>query len=154
MPFLHIINNFEIGYDKVEAEEIMDILFKKKVWLYNANTPNFSKINVDDKVIVYIAGAGRRYFTATFTIKSKMMKHEFQPENQTETVLLNMFKYYCEITDIVIFKEPVNILKLKEELEFIKDKKNYGLFFRQSVKSINQRDYEKILQSVNMVQAI
>jgi predicted RNA-binding protein len=146
MYYIFIINNIEIGNKIIKAEEILDTLLNKKIWLFNTFSPNFKKIKKDDKILVYIAGKNRRYFVGGFTITGEMVKHENEsPTNHVEKMLFNLFEYSINIEKIIMFTKPINILDIKERLHFIKDKKNYGLYFRLATKLIDQRDYEFII---------
>ncbi|WP_226606457.1 EVE domain-containing protein [Bacillus cereus] len=147
MYYIFVINDIEIGSKKIKAEGTLEFLLKERIWLYNLNTPNFRRIGNGDKVLIYLAGAGRRFFKAKFNIASEMFKHNFSSLGEKEKILFKMFEYASHIEQIEIFKEPMGIMELKSELEFIKDKKNYGLFFRQSTKQISEEDYKRVLKS-------
>ncbi|WP_144635954.1 EVE domain-containing protein [Priestia megaterium] len=145
MYYIFVINTFEIGSNSIEAKEILDSLLTKKIWLYNLNIPNFTKIKVGDNVLIYVAGPGRRFFTAKFTIASEIFKHSFYSANEKEDLLFKSFKYASYIENIEIFKDLINISEIKEKLRFIKDKKHYGLFFRQATRLISEEDYRIVL---------
>lgn len=145
MNFIFIINDLVIGFNLINAEEISEKLLDRNIWLISLSTPHFTKFSPEDKVLIYLAGKGRRYFAANFTIKSDVYKHDLIPTTDDEKILFKTFDYAVNIDNIRRFEQPVPILDIKEDLAFIKDKKNYGLFFRQATKLINDEDYSKIL---------
>ena len=98
-----------------------------------------------DKVIIYIAGKGNRYFYAHFEILDKVREHAVVYNSAKERDALSMFNLACSIRVIDIWQNRVYIEFVKENLNFISDKKNYGLFFRQSTKVISEDDYRLIV---------
>lgn len=149
MYYIFITNNLELGDQKYSGKEITDTLLNNNYWLFSYSSPNFKKIKPKDKVIVYIAGKGNRYFYATFEIKEEIKEHNLTPSNDMEKLLFSMFPLAVQIDKLHIWGEPLNIKDIKEDLEFITNKKNYGLFFRQSTKAIDKKDYNLIVSKVN-----
>ncbi|UOY92506.1 EVE domain-containing protein [Ectobacillus sp. JY-23] len=147
MYYIYILNDFEIGNNILNAEQILDSLVGRKCWVYNSTTPNFKRINRGDKVLVYMAGVGRRNFVASFNIASDIVEKQLDLLTKEESILFNMFSHMVKIENINIFQKPVTIAEIKNDLEFISDKKNYGLFFRQATKRITQQDYEKVISA-------
>lgn len=154
MHYIHILNDFQIGKKKMSAEQILDILLKRKCWVYNSNTPNFSKFSNGDKIIIYMAGVGRRSFVACFEFAGGVEKHKLDPVSKEEKVLFNMFSFMAPIKNIIRFQDQVSMAEIKIELDFISDKKNYGLYLRQATKKISESDYNKIFEASKSKQLI
>jgi len=52
-----------------------------------------------------------------------------------------------DLADVEAWKTPKPIKDLLPSLNFIKDKKNYGLSLRQGVRKISEKDYNTIVSS-------
>ncbi len=144
MHYLFIINDFVLEDKMFTGKEIADRLLENKHWVFTPSTPNIKKIKPKDKVIVYIAGKGNRYFYANFEILDEIQEHNLTPSGELEDVLYSIFSLACKIKVLNIWSKPISIADIKEDLNFITDKKNYGLFFRQSTKVIGEEDYNLI----------
>lgn len=142
MYFIFIVNDFPINDKVYTGQEIVDTLLKDNYWVFAENAPNIKKMNPGDKVIVYVAGKGNRFFYANFEILDEVKEHKTNPSKETET-LYAMFPLGCSIKALRISSEPLKITDVKEQLNFITDKKNYGLFLRQSTKIISKKNYDQ-----------
>lgn len=150
MYYLSIINDLEIGYDSVNVLEIVKILYNNDIWLYTDTAPFTSKISKGDNFILYLAGKGRRYFHSSFEIAGDIKEINDNKIIDKDTLDIDRyFKYFVPIDNIEIFKEKPLIKDIKADLKFIKDKKNYGLFLRQSVKRISKEDYDYIMSKTD-----
>ena len=58
-----------------------------------------------------------------------------------------MLSYYLHLENILIFKKPIGIKELVNNLEFIKNKKNYGLDMLTGVVKISQNDFNYIIKN-------
>ena len=58
-----------------------------------------------------------------------------------------MLSYYLHLENIRIFKKPIGIKELVNDLEFIKNKKNYGLDMLTGVVKISQNDFNYIIKN-------
>jgi len=143
--YMFIVNDLKIGYDDINYERIIETLFKEKEWIFpKTNVPNIDYFKKGDNVLLYVAGSGRRYFYGQFQIENsveelKEYKHEF-------------YKYFSRkinITGIKKWSSKVYMKDIKDNLDLIKDKKNYGLHLRQSVRELSFKDYEFISKKYN-----
>ncbi|MBO1626156.1 EVE domain-containing protein [Bacillus arachidis] len=145
--FIFVINDIESSNIKVTAEQIFEILFKKKYWFFHQQTPNLKKIRNSDKVLVYMAGKGRRKFVGKFEIGGDIQVQNLEQNDTYIQAISRLYSLCVPIKNLEIFNNPVCINDIKEELDFITDKKNYGLFFRQATKLIDVDDYSRVIQS-------
>jgi len=60
---------------------------------------------------------------------------------------LGMFPFRVDIKEINLWSERVPIGEVIDKLDFIKDKKNYGLYLRLSNKIIDKIDFIKIVST-------
>lgn len=144
MEFIFVVNDLDLGSEKFSGEEIVNELLNREIWVYSSHTPNLKKITKGSKVIIYLAGKGNRAFIGSFEISGDIIEHKIEDRNNA---LLKIFKLSTPITNINWFKKRVPITDIKNSLDFIGDKKNYGLYFRQSTKVINSKDYNIIISS-------
>lgn len=143
--YIFVLNDIEIGDNLIKAEEILDILLKNQVWAFSQNPPNIKKFKQDDRIIAYLAGKRRRYFVANFSIGSEIKSNNISINEPW----CSLFPLSCSIKDICIWNESLPIQGIIRDLNFIKDKKNWGLFFRQSNKLINKEDFNLILRKAD-----
>lgn len=139
---IFFINNIELSEKVWTAEEIMNSLLENNLWAFSYNAPNLKYLNEGNRVVAYLAGKGNRYFAADFTIASK--PYEAQPE-PSEPEWLGMFPFRIDVRDIKIWEKHLPIGDVLAHLDFIKDKKNYGLYFRRSIKVVEEKDFLIIL---------
>jgi len=144
--FIFIINDYQIGDEVFPAREIADMLLKENIWVYAKNTPNLKRISPRDQVLLYIAGKNNRFFYGYFEVKTKAKEGDMIGNNTSQKRIFEKFPLSCSIKVKDIWENPVMIYDVKEDLNFIKDKKNYGLYFRQGTKVINEEDFKLILE--------
>jgi len=142
MYYIFFINNIELGEQVWIAKDIMNFLLEKKLWAFSTNAPNLKYLSEGDRVVIYLAGKGNRFFNADFTIANK--PNEVKPE-PNEPDWLTMFPIRIDINNIRLWAEQLPISDVISQLEFIKDKKNYGLYFRQSTRVIEESDFSIIV---------
>lgn len=144
MNFIFIINNIELGCTLYSTNEIIEYLLGQNVWAFSENAPNLRYFSEGDKAIIYLAGKDNRFFVADFIISDKPYG---ATRNIHEPEWLVMFPIRIKIQNINKWTETLPISEIINNLDFIQDKKNYGLYFRQSTKVISEKDYYTIVQS-------
>ncbi|MFZ5596752.1 MAG: hypothetical protein ACOY31_07035 [Bacillota bacterium] len=144
MPFIFIVNDISLGKNIISAPQVVNSLLDRSIWLFNPIAPKLKEIKENEKILVYIAGKGRRYFYADFEIAGQVQELTSIENLQIEK-LTGLFSLFCSIRDIKRWQKPLRIEDIKEELEFIVDQKNWGLFFRQSIKKISINDFNFII---------
>ncbi|PWI55182.1 EVE domain-containing protein [Sulfoacidibacillus thermotolerans] len=147
MNYMFVLNDIDFGNVQLDAETIADTLLQKGMWLYTPTTPNIHRLHQGDKVLVYIAGRGRRFFYASFDVNGDIQANKTEPGNETEEILYKYFKLYTPIVNIEKWEPPVQIAPIKDQISFITDKKNWGLHFRQATKIIDDKDFDFICRS-------
>jgi len=144
MNFVFIANDLGYGSDALRAEDILDCLLASDVWAYTRRTPHVSRIGEGDRVIVYAAGANRRFFCASFTIAGRPSATRPALLGEARDRLMSLFSLWTPIRDTERWGIPVPMSEVKDVLAFITDKKNWGLHIRQSVREIDDGDYNLI----------
>ncbi len=151
MYYLFIVNNYYIGGEETKGRVIVDILLKRNYWLFNRTTANLKRIKPADEVIIYVAGKNSRYFYANIMIAGLIEDATIKPSNKTEESLFEIFPLGCPVTVLNVWSNPLYMANIKNDLNFIKDKKNYGLFLRQPTKIISKQDYEYIIDKATVI---
>ncbi|MGL5723627.1 hypothetical protein [Cetobacterium sp.] len=138
--YIFIVNDIIYPKQTFYAKDTIKLLFDEKIWLFKeSHVPHMKNLKKDDEIILYVAGANRRYFYCTFILDSSI--ELFNKKNQK---LYTLFSNYVKIKDIKYFNEKIYLKPMVANLKFIKDKKNYGLFFRGAVRKITDDDYNQI----------
>lgn len=60
-----------------------------------------------------------------------------------------LFPFVAKIEGIEWWRNPLPIHDVKNELEFITDKNNFGLFLRLGVRYLTEKDYRTIVEHGN-----
>lgn len=136
----------------VKAEEVAEALISNKIWLFRDRGGNVLKLREGDKILIYIGGKNKRYFVCSFEISGGVKKfsaNNFEPNNErivnvAKKLGLVWMTYFTEIKSVIMFKEPIPLNPLIESLNFIRNKKYYGLNLRVSAISIPENDYKLI----------
>ena len=123
--------------------EIFNERIKENKWPIYNKTPQLQNVKEGKYVVFYIAGSGekRQSFIGSAKIKSII-------ENKTTGIDPNQeFKqvlFYVQFEDIKIFKEEITIKDHIDNLDFIKNKGKYGLYFQGGICKINKESFEYI----------
>jgi predicted RNA-binding protein len=98
-------------------------------------------IRKGDKIIAYLS-LGPCAFFGIFRATSN-----FYYDNMTPVFGLDprKYAYRVNIAPEILLEEPLSILPLIQELNFIKDPHIWGAYFQQSIIKIEGDDFEKIL---------
>ncbi len=116
-----------------DSDEVFEQRVKSKKWTIFDKTRNKKQLEIGDMVLFYKAGVNGQKFLGTCKIKSGLKK-------ETE------FKDYLEINEILVLPTPVKIKDVIKELNFIKNKKNWGNYFQGGVRRISEDDLSVILK--------
>lgn len=146
--FIFIANDISIIADKkISAIDIKDKLLKHGFWSFSETAPLRAKLREGDRVLVYLAGPGRREFVAVATIATNA--EELVSGSEEKKILsglgIGFLKYKVQLKDVLNFPSAIKIAQLIDKLNFIVDKKNYGLHLRLPIVRINSTDFELIL---------
>jgi predicted RNA-binding protein len=129
---------------KASALDICLKRLEEKKWPIYERTKFRDKLSVNDKIIFYIAGTGpgRQSFIASANINNIVdLKKETTVDPDKSGV--QIFKY-IELNNMNIFKKKIIIDEIINELNFIENKKNYGLYFVSGVSKIDELSFNLI----------
>ncbi|MFZ3591329.1 EVE domain-containing protein [Bacillus sp. DJP31] len=144
MHYIFVVNDIKNSKMSLTSEEIVRTLFEKKYWLFNGKYPilhRVKKLRKEDKILLYMAGINRKCIYASFTIAGE---GSYINDIDGLDEFYKLFTSALPIKDIKVFTKPVLISELIYQLDFINNKTYWGLFFRQSIKTISEKDYNTI----------
>ena len=109
-------------------------------------TPNLEIIKKDDEILFYIGG---KYENAqSFVGKSIVEEIEISKEMEVDAdKITKVVTRYLNLKDIEEFKEIKEIKFILNELDFIINKKHYGVYLLKGVIKISENDFKKIINS-------
>lgn len=102
-----------------------------KNWSIGKRTPNRTQLSLGDKVLFYQGGDEGRKIVASAELASTVKETEISES-------------FVEITNFRLWKKPVEIRALINELSFIKNKKHWGIYLQGGIVKISEQDYKKI----------
>ena len=148
--FIFVANDISmIENRKISAINIKDTLLEHGFWSFSETAPLRAKLREGDRVLIYLAGPGRREFVAVATIENGA--EELVKGSKEKGILsklgIGFLKYKVQLKDVVSFPNGIKISHLIDKLNFIVDKKNYGLHLRLPIVRINSTDFELILKN-------
>ncbi|MEM2873090.1 MAG: EVE domain-containing protein [Nitrososphaerales archaeon] len=129
----------------IKAIDVLKDRVKEKFWSLNENSGNFNRIRKGDKVIFYMGGREGQKLMGRCTLASEPYPLTSEQKRQIEGYPSSMFSHSVSLKDIKMWKEPLPIVDLKEELAFIKNKDLWRKYFRRSIIPLSDEDYNTIL---------
>lgn len=132
---------------KWAAEEIIETLRKDSVWGIGDKTPNRKKLAGGDRVVIYQAGKNSQRF-----IGSGILSSSSQPYKQNSSFslgtdsILDGWGNYVTLESLSLFPKPLLLSDLAEELCFIGRKETAANHFQSGVRSITEKDYQRLTQ--------
>ncbi len=139
-----IINDLQVGDAVLSAQDIVATLLKHEKWLFSRGTAKVRYLKAGDRVVVYAAGKGNRCFVGNFTLKTMPIEED----NDHSTELKSLLRYFplsCQIKEASLWAKSLPIKDILDDLSFIGDKKNYGLYLRQGMRELSEGDYAVIV---------
>ncbi|MGQ9469392.1 MAG: EVE domain-containing protein [Nitrososphaerales archaeon] len=129
----------------IKAIDVLKDRVKEKFWSLNKNTGNFNRIKKDDKVIFYIGGRDGQKFMGRCTLASEPYLVTLEQKKKIIGYPSSLFSHSVSLRDIKLWKEPLPVVDIKEELAFIKNKDLWKKYFRRSIIQLSEEDYNMIL---------
>ena len=150
MNYFYLICND--GYDVANSDQLesaFDISMKRleeKKWPLYRNTPGIQKIKNESHFLIYLAGINKysQHFVASFTTDKIIEDCDMHYDNFNQSYQKSVIKKYIKIKEIKIFEQPFSVKSKINELDFIKNKDKYGLYFQGGLKSITEQEFKKI----------
>ena len=145
-PRNYIFITNDAGWDVMTpATQIVSALASKNYWLASDRTPYKKLYQRGDRVLFYVAGTKARYFKGCALISGPIAPATDQEKLAAEDLGLEGFEERIPLESVVLWEKTPLLKPLVEDLEFIKDKQNYGLHLRQAAAQISNSDYDLIV---------
>ena len=139
-------NYYCLGTSDSTTENAIDILKRrideKKYPLYK-KTPFLNDIKKNDEVVFYVAGRKNKSqnFIAFSVIQSVEIPNETLIDPDKNKYVLEKYLLFENIT---LLKTPIHIKAIINQLEFIKNKTNFGVYLMGGVSKITEGDFNLI----------
>ena len=139
-------NYYCLGTSDSTNENAIDILKRrideKKYPLYK-KTPFLNDIKKNDEVVFYVAGRKNKSqnFIAFSVIQSVEIPNETLIDPDKNKYVLEK---YLLFENISLLKTPIHIKAIINQLEFIKNKTNFGVYLMGGVSKITEGDFNLI----------
>ena len=122
--------------------DIFNDRIKENKWPIYVKTPQLQNVSVGKNVVFYIAGTGEKQsFIGTAKIKKIVDNNNtnLDPNQEFKQIL-----FHVEFENINIFNKSISIKDHIDNLDFIKNKEKYGLYFQGGICKINKQSFEYI----------
>lgn len=133
-----------------DSKESAFEIFKKRIserkWPIYFRTKYGKEIKIGDELVFYIAGTNynSQHLVANSLVESIDIINEVIVDPDKEINYGNEIFRYLILKNVEIFKKPLNIKTILNDLIFIKNKEKYGANLVGGVKKINYDDFIKI----------
>lgn len=139
-----LIANDVRGEKQASGALIAKTLADRQVWLVSQYTPFRQAYRGGDRVLFYVAGRGARCVIGEATIAGTVSESTESEKQLASELGLRRFRQKLPLADVRIWASPVLLKPLVEQLDFIKDKHNWGLNLRQAAARISANDFAAI----------
>lgn len=143
--YVIVVNDVRRGPNRTRAHEIVDFLFRRNVWIFGDQAPYLSKFRKGDKLIIYLGGRFGT-FEAEAQIASEVFPIEAKLMEEVQALGLTWFTKHVRISNIRRLNPPRPIRDLIPKLNFISDKRNFGLSLRVGIRRLDADDARMILE--------
>jgi len=129
---------------KKSGFDIFNERVQKNKWPIYNKTPQLKNVKEGKNVVFYIAGEGekRQSFIGSAKIKSIIDNKNTAVDANQE---LKLVLFHVEFKELKIFDKDIKIKDHIDNLDFIKNKEKYGLYFQGGICKIDQISYNYIL---------
>ena len=128
---------------KKSGFDIFNERVQKNKWPIYNKTPQLKNVKEGKNVVFYIAGEGekRQSFIGSAKIKSIIDNKNTAVDANQE---LKLVLFHVEFKELKIFDKDIKIKDHIDNLDFIKNKEKYGLYFQGGICKIDQQSYKYI----------
>ena len=129
---------------KKSGFDIFNERVQENKWPIYNKTPQLKNVKEGKNVVFYIAGEGekRQSFIGSAKIKSIIDNKNTAVDANQE---LKLVLFHVEFKELKIFDKDIKIKDHIDNLDFIKNKEKYGLYFQGGICKIDQISYNYIL---------
>lgn len=133
----------------IVPSEIWKTLSERETWYFTPAAPHRHRIETGDRFLFYL---GSKQGGGQF-VGHGLASSGVEPLTTADKVFLDswgirIFSSRLSFEFVRPLQSGVSIKPLVEDLEFIKDKRNYGLHLRLGVIKVNEKDFNFVLSQV------
>ncbi len=143
--YIAVAMDIDLKDSTLSAIDIVKTLLDNGFWAFSGSAPVKEKLAAEDSILFYVGGKNRHYFVATGKVKKTVDFANEAHKAVLDRLGISFFNRTVSIGEVEWFQAPVELIPLKERLNFIADKKNYGLSLRLPLREIQKDDYEIII---------
>lgn len=135
----------------VNAQQIYQALLEDRFWAFSSYAWHLKRIKPGDRFVVYAAGGHNGYFVAFATVADSVS--EKTPDSPECRVLQDLgidylFDWVVPLKDIIMVDHlKVRLKDLVSQLQFISNKRYYGVHIRNAVIRIPESDLNTLLHA-------
>jgi len=126
-------------------------------WILNKNTPNLKWLSKGDRVLFYLGSQNKQY-NHSF-VGSARLANDPRPVGKRKPYSLLRGKkiytsresYIVKLDKIMLWREGIPIESVLKKLDFIENKKKWGLYLIGGVRKISSKEYKKVLAKAKSV---
>lgn len=127
---------------------VAETLAKHSVWLASQYTPFRRDYKHGDRVLLYVAGPGARYLVGDAVVAGPVTGVTPADARLAEELGLDTFHERIPLDNVRLWEKPLLLKPLVGRLDFVKDKRNWGLNLRQAAARIPEHDYRVIMDEM------
>lgn len=144
--YVFVVKDHVDGRRFVKASEVLQNRIRYGFWTLGKRSANLKRLKPGDKVVFYQGGKEGGKFVGTCAVSSNPY-HASQVERRLSMGFPSAaLDYVLDLRSIEVWEKPKEVQDLKAKLDFIKNKGNPRGYFRGSVRSISEEDYNAILE--------
>ena len=150
--YYYFITSDSMNDNKEVVKSAYDIAVSRlnlKKWPVYRDTILRTQFIDGDEVVFYLAGKEKysQHFIARATISGGLETVELHYDLDILETDKRIVSGYISFKKVNIFNEPVSLKNIINELDFIKNKNNYGLYFQGGIRHIDKKNFNLILAS-------
>ncbi len=146
MNYLFVVMDVPTAEGHISAMTVVDQLLEHRFWAFSETAPVKCKLQPDDHGVIYVGGRERHWFVAECVVGSTLQRATPTQQVVLGKLGLKFMRDVITFSSARRFAEPVPIGPLLAQLDFINDKRNYGLSLRLPLRAISEDDYRTIIQ--------
>jgi hypothetical protein len=127
------------------GRDVVETLARNNVWLASRYTPYRRVYKYGDRVLLYSAGPKARYFLGDAVVSGPVTETTEKEKQIAHRLGLEGFEERIPLEAVHLWENPLPLKPLVNRLQFIKDKKNWGLNLRNAAARIPEEDFQLIL---------
>jgi hypothetical protein len=135
--YLVVVSDVRRKDTKIPARALLKYLLDNRCWFFHRTPRSLLK---GDWLIFYVAGKGNHYFAAEATVASEAKEPRPNDEAFLKEVGLSWLHRRIDLEQVQFWPHEVPAERVLPLLEFVTDKRNWGVYFRQGLKRLSAVD--------------